>query len=151
MGALATLWQNIIAAQVLAFDPSKGYLLLEIDVCDKQVGWMPIQNQPVGAKFRYEIDSEVYQGRKNYDMTHRECPGVVKAIILLRPYLQGQIFKICSDHEALKLILILTDLRERLARWILRISELDFEVVLKVAKKPSYGRFIATWNRWNRQ
>ena len=65
---------------------------------------------------------------QNYIATERECYSVVWAITTLRPYIEGQKFVVRPDHDALRLLLTLSDPSGRLMRWRLRLSEFDFEI-----------------------
>ncbi len=48
---------------------------------------------------------------------------------MLRPYLEGSRFVLRTDHDALKWILGLTEAKGKLARWQLRLQELEFDIV----------------------
>lgn len=56
-------------------------------------------------------------------------------MLILRLYLEGKQFRIRTDQESLKWILILSDGTDRLARWNLRPSEFDFDVVHRAGIK----------------
>lgn len=52
-----------------------------------------------------------------------------------RPYLESTRFTVRSDLDTLKWILNLSDSSKKLARWNVRLSELDFDVVNKAGVK----------------
>jgi hypothetical protein len=64
----------------------------------------------------------------NYSKTEEKCLAIVWAVLQLRPYLERKQFFIRADHNSLRWVLNLADTQGRLARWRLRLLELDFEV-----------------------
>lgn len=54
---------------------------------------------------------------------------------VLEPYLQSTRFTIRTDHEALRMILNMTDANCRLSLWMLRHSVFDYEVFYRAAVK----------------
>ena len=64
----------------------------------------------------------------DYNTTEKECMPIVWAILLLRPYLEGQRFTIQMYSDSLRWVLNLADAKGRLARWRLRLSEHDYLV-----------------------
>ena len=86
-----------------------------------------------------------YYGRRlnkherNYTVTEIELLAAIESIRNWRPYLWGRHFKLIIDHSALKWLHSLRDTIEggpasRLMRWILKLSEYDFEVEHKAGK-----------------
>ena len=80
-----------------------------------------------------------YYGRRlnkherNYTVTEIELLAALESIRNWRPYLWGRHFKLIIDHAALKWLHTMRDTFEggpasRLMRWILKLSEYDFEV-----------------------
>lgn len=65
----------------------------------------------------------------NYCVTRRELLAVVHFCILFRPYLLGRKFLLRTDHSSLTWLRTLRDAKGQLARWILALQELDFEIV----------------------
>src|SRR5687767_4630169 len=55
--------------------------------------------------------------------------SVLKAVKYFRTFLDGRRFVLVSDHSALKELLSTKEPGGRVARWVLKIAELDFEVV----------------------
>ena len=47
---------------------------------------------------------------------------------MLRTYLHGSAFNLCTDHEAVRWVLNLTDSSGPIARWRLRLTDYDYEV-----------------------
>ena len=89
-----------------------------------------------------------YYGRRlnkherNYTVTEIELLAAIESIRNWRPYLWGRHFKLIIDHAALKWLHTLRDTIEggpasRLMRWILKLSEYDFEVEHKAGVSHS--------------
>lgn len=60
---------------------------------------------------------------------------VVRAVLLLEPYLVLSFGIIRTDDESLKWLLTSADTLEKLARWRFRLLELEFEVVHRAGIK----------------
>lgn len=72
------------------------------------------------------IDAE-----KNYSATELECLAVKWGIWKMRHYLEGYHFVVMTDHQSLKWLNSIETPSGRLARWIMELSQWDFEVVYK--------------------
>ena len=57
--------------------------------------------------------------------------AVLKAIEYFRTYLEGEKFSLHTDHSALKELLTTKEPKDKTARWIHKLAELDFVVVHK--------------------
>lgn len=76
-----------------------------------------MQDQPAGAKKPLEYWSRTLSpAEQNYHTTLRETLAVFWAILLLRPHLEGQGFKICTDYDALKWFINLAESTGKTAR-----------------------------------
>lgn len=71
---------------------------------------------------------------RKYDTMQRECLGVVFAVEYYRPYVQGSHFKVVTDHASLKFLHSIKNPQGRLARWILKLSPYDMEIVHRKGK-----------------
>lgn len=95
-----------------------------------QVGCVLLQqqkdgtNQPIGY-WSYSAN----QAQRPYDTTHRKFHAVASAVLLLRLYVEETISTIRTDHDSLKCILNLSDATGMLVRWLLRLSEFDFNII----------------------
>ena len=127
--AFEELKRRLTSPPILALPKQKGYYKLDTDACDHQVGCTLLQDQedagyvPIGYWSRALTKQE-----RDYTTTEKECLAIVWAILLLRPYLEGQRFTVRTDHDSLRWVLNLADAKGRLARWRLRLSEYDFVV-----------------------
>lgn len=72
---------------------------------------------------------------RKFTATEKECLAIVHALRKWRHYLHGEKFRVITDHLALRWLLSLKDPRERLARWVVDIQELDFSVEHRAGKE----------------
>ena len=68
---------------------------------------------------------------KNYSTTERELLAIVLTIEHFRQFLYGTHFVVWTDHQPLKYILKIKEPAARLLRWIIRLSNYDFEIRYK--------------------
>lgn len=74
--------------------------------------------------------SQTFKEKKqNLSTTHGECLAIIRAVTLYRPYLEETRFKIQTDYEAFRWILTTAWETEKQARWCLRLSELEIDIV----------------------
>lgn len=137
MNSLNTLKDALSSPPVLALLNSTGNMTLETDACDVQVGRVLLHQQPdettkpIRWWSRFLTDAE-----SKYDTTQWECLAIVWSELLLQTYLEGARFTIRTDQELLECcILNFTDITSRLARWRLRLSRFEFDVVLRAGIK----------------
>jgi hypothetical protein len=72
----------------------------------------------------------------NYTTTQKELLAVVFGEQTHRCFLYGRRFKVIGYHAALKwLITVKNHQCDRLTRWVLKLSEYDFEIVYRPGKK----------------
>lgn len=127
--AVDVLKDKLIFPPILDLPRLNSKYTINTNACDTQMGRVLLQEQeekllkPTGYWSRSLCDAE-----PRYDITHKECLTVVWAVFLLRLYLEGSHFIIKTDHQALGWILSLKESPWGLARWRLRLMELDFEV-----------------------
>ena len=73
---------------------------------------------------------------QNYTTTELECLAVIWAIEKFDYYLEGNKFKVITDHIALKWLFNKTNLKGRIGRWIIRLQPYicDIEIIHKSGK-----------------
>jgi RNase H-like domain found in reverse transcriptase len=111
--AFEALLQCLLTPPILALPKADGQFTLDTDE----------KLHPLGYWSRGLASAE-----RNYSTTEKECLAIVWEILTLRPYLEGRIFIIRTDHHSLRWVLNLADAQGRLARWRLRLQEFDYEV-----------------------
>jgi len=68
---------------------------------------------------------------KNYSTTEKECLAIVWTIRKLKPYVEGYLFKVVTDHMALKWLNIIESPSGRITRWVLELQQYDFEIAYR--------------------
>ena len=126
------LKKQLVAPPVLAL-PKRGCpYMIETDASAYQLGATLLQQQDPSKPNEWRpigyCSKTLNCAEQNYSVTEREFYSVVWAVTTLRPYVEGQNFRVRSNHDALRWLLILTDPSGRLMRWRLRLSEFDFEI-----------------------
>jgi len=118
---------------VLALPRRGRKYVLDVDACGTQVGVALPQEQddgkpqPVAYISRRLATNELPHG-----VTEKECLAVVLASLKLRPFIEGDRFPVRTDHDCLQWILNIEGSgNPRLARWRLRLSELEFDVAYR--------------------
>jgi hypothetical protein len=72
--------------------------------------------------------------QRNYSVTEKEGLAVLWAVEHFRTMLLGRYFLLETDHSALRSILTTRNPEGRLARWVLKLQEFDFEVAYRKGK-----------------
>ena len=127
--AFEALKSALCSAPVLLIpDPSKPYTL-NCDACDYALGATLQQDhgnglQPVAYMSRKFKPAEI-----NYDTREKEFMALVDACSHWRHYLHSDLpFTLLSDHDSLKYHKTMPHLSGRLARWIEKMAEFDYEI-----------------------
>ncbi|KAG0848253.1 hypothetical protein G6F17_011811 [Rhizopus arrhizus] len=79
----------------------------------------------------------------NYAPTKLECLAVVWAVKLFRPYILGKKFMIITDHSALTGLLKTPNPTGIIARWIVTLSEYDFEIKYRPGRVNESADFLS--------
>lgn len=130
MDALVTLQKSPTAVtsacirSQLSLFLSRHWRLGKTNGLRAHAGWGKWSREAIG----YWLNS-IYPTDQSYSTMHRECLAVITSILLLRRYFEVQRLIIRSDHNALEWILNITKLTGKLARWRLRLSGLESEIV----------------------
>lgn len=95
-------------------------------------------NVGLGAVLKQVAGSETYvvayasrtlnSAERDLATTHKELLGVLFGVEKFRPYVEGCKFLLITDHSALTWLLSLKNPMGKFARWILRLSQFDFDV-----------------------
>ena len=73
----------------------------------------------------------------NYSTIEKELFAIVFYVHHFRPYLYGQKFILVTDHRPLVWLYSIKDPVSRLARWRIKLSEYDYEIVYKPGRVNS--------------
>ena len=101
---------------------------LDTDASDAKLGCTLLLKHEDGNRYPVGFWSRTLSSaERNYSTTEKECLAIVLAIQTLRPYLERELFTVNTDHHSLRWLMNPDDASERLARWRLRLAELDFD------------------------
>jgi len=111
-------------------------MVLTTDASAFAVGAVLEQEQPDGSVRPVAYHSRKLRGAElNYSAYDREALGVVDALEVWRPYLEGLPFLLRTDHEALKYLQTQQSLSRRQARWVERLQSYSFTIEHLPGKK----------------
>jgi transposase InsO family protein len=74
------------------------------------------------------VSKKLTKAERNYTTTEKEALAVVRAVKEWWFYLHGNKFLVETDHSALRSVLKARETNGRVARWVMRLQELDFDV-----------------------
>jgi hypothetical protein len=117
--------EKLLHPPVLALPKRDGRFILDNDASGDQIGGCLFQEQFDGTHSIGYLSRSLNPAERNYSTTEKECLSIFWAILQVRPYLEGQKFLIRTDHHSLRRVLNLSDAKDRLARWRLRLLEFD--------------------------
>lgn len=80
----------------------------------------------------YYASRTLNDAQRNYSTTEKELLAVVFALEKFHPYLLSTKVIIYSDHVALRYLMTKKEAKPRLIRWILLLSEFNFEIKDKI-------------------
>jgi len=131
--ALDKIREHLCHPPILEIPRKKGKYIIDVDASYDHVGCCLLQQQPDDKYLPVGYLREgLLPAEKNYTVTDIEGLGVVWAVGLLRPYIEGTNSLIRCDHKALKWILTTTACTyHRLNRWRILLSEFDHDVEYK--------------------
>lgn len=122
---------------------------VDTDACKYQIGCALLQTYPSGTRHLIGFWSRsLSPAERNYSSGERECLAVVRAVQILRPFLERRHFPLFTDHQALKWIMYLAKSNGRLARWCLRLLDFDFEVFYRKGAKNTIADSISRLPAW---
>lgn len=120
----------MIQAPVLATPNFNLKFSIHCDASDQAISSVLMQedsetneNRPIAFASRKLRGAEIH-----YTTTEKECLAVVFGIDKFGQYVEGLPFEIITDHSALLWLLKQTDLKGRMARWVLKLQQYDYEI-----------------------
>jgi hypothetical protein len=109
-------------------DPSKPYTL-NCDACDYAIGATIQQDHGNGLQPVAYMSRKLKPAEINWDTREKEFFALVEACTRWRHYLHSdQPFTLLSDHDSLKYHKTMPHLSGRLARWIEKMAEFDYNI-----------------------
>ncbi|KAG1136361.1 hypothetical protein G6F37_012077 [Rhizopus arrhizus] len=139
-----TLKQLLTTAPVLARPDFNKNFILVTDASKLGLGCVLTQLDDDGKEHPIIFASRGLKPNEvNYAPTKLECLAVVWAVKLFRPYILGKKFMIITDHSALTGLLKTPNPTGIIARWIVTLSEYDFEIKYRPGRVNESADFLS--------
>lgn len=136
LAAINAFIETLVSPHVRTLPNSTGPITLDTDASDKKVECLFLKNHKKEASRLFAYSSRTFNNSENsYGTTQRECLAMVLFVLILPTYVGRTQFKFRTYNDSHKWTLNVTDSTGRLARYHLRLSEYDFEVVHRAGKK----------------
>jgi hypothetical protein len=120
---------------VMLYHPDLNFpFVVETDASGAQLGSILMQKKNGTLRVVAYHSRVMKDAETRYSVTEQECLAVIDAIGRWRHYLHGTRFTVVTDHSALKWLLGLTESTGRIARWIVKLNDYDFEVQIRPGK-----------------
>lgn len=82
--------------------------------------------------------------KKKYSTTEKEALAIVLALEHFRMYRYGQFF-VATDHQPLKWLMTIKYPQQRVAPWIVRLSEYSFFIEYRPGKVNAHADALSRW------
>ena len=114
---------------ILSYPDFSRAFILDTDACNDGIGAVLSQVDNQGRERVVAYGSHLLsKAERNYCATRKKLLAVVAFIIHFRPYLLGHRFQLCTDHAPLQWLYCIKEPEGRVARWLEKLQEFDFEV-----------------------
>ena len=125
----------LVKHPVLAYPDFTQKFILTTDVSMVGIGAILSQMSGGHEKVIAYASRTLSKAERNYSATERECLGVVWATDHFKYYLLGAPFVIYTDHNPLTYLRSVSQPQGKLARWILKLEQYDYELRYKPGKQ----------------
>ena len=132
--AFLRLREALINPPVLAYPDFAEKFILTTDASGVGIGAVLSQIQNGQERVVAYASRTLNKAERNYSATERECLGIIWATEHYQYYLLGAPFIIYTDHNPLAYLRSVSQPQGRLARWILKLEQYDYEVRYKPGK-----------------
>ena len=129
--AFEVLKTSLISEPILGYPDTGSQFTVHTDASNLGLGAVLTQKQGSDMKTIAFASRSLSPAERNYSTTEKECLAVVWALEKWRPYLEGRLCRVITDHQALCWLFRKNKQNGRLARWILRLQDFKFQVVYR--------------------
>lgn len=136
--AFELLKERLTMAPVLVYPDFEKEFILYTDASKLALGAVLHQKGDDGKEYVIAYENKTLnKAEQNYTTTELECLAVIWAIEKFDYYLEGNKFKVITDHIALKWLFNKAIPKGRIGRWIMRIQPYihNMEVIHKQGRK----------------
>lgn len=102
---------------------------IETDASNVGLGGVLVQHVNGEERVIAYTSRTLNQAEQNYTTTERECLAVLHSMSIFRPYIEGAHFTVVTDHASLKWLMGLHEPTGRLARWVTKFSQYDYDIL----------------------
>lgn len=124
----------LVKAPVLTCPDYSLPFIVQTDASGYGLGAVLSQPHPDGERVICYLSRSLSKQERNYSTTERECLAVLWALEKLRPYLEGVHCSVITDHYSLVWLQNQHNVTGRLARWLLRLQQFDFQIIHRKGK-----------------
>lgn len=119
----------LISAPILGNPDFDLPFYLQCDASDFAVGSVLFQKRLDGSEVVISYFSKkMTDAQKKYTVTEKEALAVLLSVEKFRCFIEGTHFYVISDHASLQWLFNLKNPSGRLARWVLRMQQFDFDI-----------------------
>ena len=156
--AFQALKESLIKAPVMSYPRFDREFIVYTDASNIGVGGVLSQRDDHGHEKVIAYASRTFHGsERNWSTTEKEAYAIVWSLDYFSAYIFGQKVIVYSDHRALQWLRNIKVPNGKLARWLLRLEEFDYEVIHKpghlmqhvdaLSRAPVDGIVISGWTR----
>ena len=126
--AFRVLKEKLMSAPVLCYPKFSAPFILTTDASEVGLGAVLTQEEDGQERVVAYASRSLSKVERRFSATERECLGLVWATRRFRVYLHGRRFVLRTDHNPLVHLRKSKDPRGKLARWILELEALDYDL-----------------------
>lgn len=113
----------------------KKPFVVQCDASDVGLGAVLTQGEGDEEKVICYASRTLIKAERNYSVTERECLALIFGIEKFRPYIEGTVFTVQTDHHSLLWLMNMKDPTGRLARWAVKLSQYSFNIIHRQGKQ----------------
>lgn len=133
--AFIKIKEALTSAPVLVSPDFSRKFVIQCDASDVGVGAVLTQTLEDDEEHVIAFASRsLSKAERVYTTTEKELLAVLYAVDKFRPYVEGTSFQVITDHHSLVWLKNLKDPTGRLARWALKLSQYDLELIHRKGK-----------------
>ena len=126
--AFHLLKSALTSSPILAYPNEIDGFILDCDACNTGVGAVLSQVQDGQERVIAYFSKSLGKAERHYCVTRKELLAIVLAVKHFHHYLLGKLFKVRTDHGALRWLMNFKNPEGQVARWIEVLSTYQFEI-----------------------
>lgn len=132
--ALQNIKTILTSEPILACPDYSKRFIIQCDASEYGIGGILVQGEGNDEKVIAYMSQKLSAAERKYQTTERECLAVIRSIEKFRPYVEGAMFTVVTDHASLLWLTNLKDPTGRVGRWALRLQGYNFELIHRKGK-----------------